>query len=74
MHPIIITRTASPELIQAQRWYENEAAGWGRCFRQAVKALLERMTASPLHFPVIYKNGRRGLVRRFPYALTSVIE
>jgi hypothetical protein len=32
------------------------------------------MSATPRQFPVIYKNVRRALLRRFPYALMFVIE
>jgi plasmid stabilization system protein ParE len=32
------------------------------------------MSAAPRQFPVIYKNVRRALLRRFPYALMFVIE
>jgi plasmid stabilization system protein ParE len=74
MHPVIFTRTASAELIEAQNWYEKEAPGLGRPFRQAVDAMVERMSASPRQFPVIYKNVRRALLRRFPYALMFVID
>lgn len=74
MHPVIFTRAASAELIEAQGWYENEVPGLGRRFRQAVDAVIGRMSASPRQFPVIYKNVRRALLRRFPYALMYVIE
>jgi plasmid stabilization system protein ParE len=74
VHPVIFTRTASAELIDAQDWYENEAPGLGRRFRQAVDAVIERMSASPRQFPVIYRDVRRALLRRFPYALMFVIE
>ena len=74
MHLVIFTRTASAELIDAQDWYENEAPGLGRRFRQAVEAVIERMSASPRQFPAIHKNVRRALLRRFPYALMFVIE
>jgi plasmid stabilization system protein ParE len=47
---------------------------WGRRFRQAVDAVIDRMSASPRQFPVIYKNVHRALLRRFPYALMFVIE
>ena len=32
------------------------------------------MSANPRQFPVIYKNVRRALLRRFPYAPAFVIE
>ncbi len=74
MHPVVFTLAARTELIDAQDWYENEAPGLGRRFHAAVDAVIERMSANPRHFPVVYKNIRRALLRRFPYALMFVIE
>jgi plasmid stabilization system protein ParE len=74
VHPVIFTLPARAELIDAQDWYENEAPGLGRRFREAVDAVVERMSDTPRQFPVIYKNVRRALLRRFPYALMFVIE
>jgi plasmid stabilization system protein ParE len=74
VYPVIFTLAARAELIDAQDWYENEAPGLGRRFRQAVDAAIERMSANPRQFPAIYKNVRRALLRRFPYALLFVIE
>ncbi len=74
MFPVIFTPRARAELIDAQDWYENEAPGLGRLFRAAVDALIMRMSAHPRQFPVVYKNIRRALLRRFPYALMFVIE
>jgi len=32
------------------------------------------MSANPRQFPVVHKNIRRALLRRFPYALMFVID
>lgn len=61
-------------MIDAQDWYENEAPGLGRNFRAAVDAVIQRMSANPWQFPVVYKSIRRALLRHFPYALMFVIE
>jgi toxin ParE1/3/4 len=74
VHPVIFTRTARVELIDAQDWYENEAQGLGRRFRVAVDAVIERMSYNLRQFPVVHKSIRRALLRRFPYALMFVIE
>jgi len=68
VHPVIFTRPARAELIDAEDWYENEAPGLGRGFRAAVDAAIERMSANPRQFPVVHKSIRRALLRRFPYA------
>ena len=58
MYAVIFTLSARAELIDAQDWYENEAPGLGRRFRAAVDAVVQRMSANPRQFPVIYKNVR----------------
>jgi plasmid stabilization system protein ParE len=74
VRPVIFTPAARAELTEAHDWYENEAHGLGRLFRTAVDAAIQRMSANPRQFPVVHKNVRRALVRRFPYALMFVIE
>jgi plasmid stabilization system protein ParE len=74
MHPVIFTLAARAELIDAQDWYENEAPGLGRRFREAVDAVVERMSAIPRQFPAVHKNIRRALLRRFPCALMLVLD
>jgi plasmid stabilization system protein ParE len=74
VYSVRFTQTARAELIEAQDWYEAEASGLGRRFREAIDALTERMSANPLQFPMLYKNVRRALLRRFPYSLFFVIE
>jgi len=36
--------------------------------------VIQRMSAAPRQFPVVYQNVRTALLRRFPYALMFVIE
>ena len=71
---VIFTQVARTEVIEAQDWYEAEATGLGRSFRHAIDLLIERMCSNPLQFPIVFKNVRRALLRRFPYALFFVIE
>ncbi len=67
MFTVIFTQAARTELIDAQDWYEREAAGLGRHFREAIDALTERLNTNPQQFPIVFKNVRRALLRRFPY-------
>jgi plasmid stabilization system protein ParE len=62
------------ELIEAQDWYEDEAARLGRRFRESINRLVERMSGNPHQFPVVYRNVRRALLRRFPYSLFFVMD
>jgi toxin ParE1/3/4 len=71
---VIFAQAARAELIQAQDWYEGEATGLGRHFRDATDALAERLSINPQQFPVVFKNVRRALLRQFPYALFFVVD
>ena len=74
MHPVAFTQAAREELIEAQDWYEREVSGLGGRFRQAIDAIVQRTSQNPREFPVVFKNVRRALLRRFPYCLFFVIE
>ncbi len=74
MYSVIFTQAARAELIAAQDWYEGEATGLGRRFRQAVDVLAKRMSENPRQFPAVLKNVRRAFLRRFPYSLFFVVE
>ena len=74
MFRVIFTQGARGEVIEAQGWYEREAPGLGRHFREAIDALIERMSANPRQFPIVFKDVRRALLRRFPYSLFFVME
>lgn len=62
------------DLMLVQAWYEDKAAGLGpeflRCF-YAHAAVLQR---TPLIFPKVHQDFRRGLLRRFPYACYYRVE
>ena len=73
-YSVIFTQAARVELVEAQAWYEREAAGLGRRFRLAIDALIERMSDNPRQFPTVFRNVRRALLRRFPYSLFFVVE
>jgi hypothetical protein len=40
VYSVIFTQAARMELVEPQDWYEGEATGLGRRFRQAIDALI----------------------------------
>ena len=66
MHPVIFTPRARAELIDAQDWYEYEVSGLGRRFSAAVDAAVQRISAAPRQFPVIYRTCAAPCFAAFP--------
>ena len=69
MQCVVFSPAARTEVTDAQDWYESEAQGLGRRFRDEVEAVVHRIEANPLLFSPAYKNVRRARLRNFPYAL-----
>ena len=65
---------AQDDIEAAALWYEAQKAGLGERFVFEVDALIDRVRSHPLQFPVIEPPVRRGLLRRFPYAVYFVAE
>jgi plasmid stabilization system protein ParE len=63
---------ASAEAYEAVAWYEGQRAGLGLEFILELDAALERATDSPHLYATQYRNARRVLLRRFPYAVYFV--
>jgi plasmid stabilization system protein ParE len=60
---------AQQDALEAFGWYEAERPGLGFAFLDAVNAAVERIGHEPLAFALVYRDLRRVLVQRFPYAI-----
>ena len=67
MKPPILRPAASADVEDAYRWYEAQQTGLGEEFLAAAEAVIKSVVANPLQFPVIHRQTRRALLRRFPY-------
>ena len=66
---MILRPAATADIQEAYSWYEAQSAGLGREFRDAVDAALLLVAAAPRAFPILHRDTRRVLLRRFPYGL-----
>ncbi len=69
MKPPILRPAAAADLEDAYRWYEAQQPGLGEEFLAAAEAVKKSVVANPQQFPVIHRQTRRALFRRFPYGL-----
>jgi plasmid stabilization system protein ParE len=65
----IVRPAAAADIDEAFLWYEVQRPGLGREFLAAADALINAIAEHPLRYPVIRRNTRRALLRRFPYAM-----
>jgi plasmid stabilization system protein ParE len=60
---------AARDIAEAAVWYEDQRAGLGLEFNDAVKAAFRRIESGPARYPFAYGSYRRAVLRRFPYTI-----
>ena len=71
---LIIRPEAELDIQDAFEWYETQIAGLGSEFIRAVDACLSSIGRNPQAHPIVYKQARRALIRRFPYIIFYVFD
>lgn len=71
---MILRQEAERDLAEAYRWYNEKVPGLGSDFLAVVERALESIKENSSRFPVIYRNVRRALMRRFPYGIFFIVE
>jgi plasmid stabilization system protein ParE len=66
---LVIAPEAEQDVADAYAWYEGRRSGLGEEFLSCVDACIEAICRTPEIHAVVPENYRRGLVRRFPYAI-----
>lgn len=70
MKPALLIRPeAEQDLRAAYAWYERQRPGLGEDFLSCLETALLKIQLHPRQFPMIHREIRRHLVRRFPYAI-----
>jgi len=57
------------ELDEVYSWYENQQPGLGDNFLEQVAETLDRICQMPESYAAVYRDVRRAMVQRFPYAI-----
>lgn len=73
-YKLILRQEAERDLTEIYRWYSGKVPGLGSEFLAVVERALESIQENPVRFPVIYRDVRRALMRRFPYGIFFVLE
>jgi plasmid stabilization system protein ParE len=71
---LLIRPEAQSEIAEAFDWYQERAEGLGDEFVRVLDACLSSILRQPLAYPIVHRNARRALLRRFPYSILYIIE
>ena len=66
---VVIRPAAAADIEDAFGWYEQQHRGLGSEFLKIVDDALIAIQRAPQLYPVIRRNTRRALLRRFPYGI-----
>ena len=66
---LITAPEAEDDIANAYAWYESRRPGLGEEFLSCVDACIQAILRTPQMYTLAHENYRRGLVRRFPYAV-----
>jgi len=73
-YKLIVRPEAEIELEDGFGWYGLQVPGLGNQFLISVDAVINAIRRYPLQYPVLYRNVRRALTRRFPFQVLFVFE
>jgi len=65
----IVRPAAAADIDEAFLWYEGQRPRLGHDFLSAAQSVIDAVADHPFRHPVVRRNTRRALLRRFPYAI-----
>ncbi len=68
-YALVFRPEVQDELDEAFNWYENQQLGLGDEFLDCIDETLNFIVLLPESYPVVYRDVRRAVVKRFPYAI-----
>ena len=69
MKTVRLLEAAEDEMLDAARYYEEQADGLGNVFLDKINSAQKDISHNPETWPVIRAGIRRRLLHRFPFAL-----
>ena len=73
-YELIVRSVAEKDITDIVTWYEEQLQNLGNRFFTSLDATFNSIQRNPKIYPKVYKNFRRALLPRFPYAVFYTIE
>jgi plasmid stabilization system protein ParE len=74
MLEILVAREARVDIAEATSEYRSISAALSTRFREELERVYSGIGEYPQMYPIVYKNFRRALLRKFPYSVFYVVE
>jgi plasmid stabilization system protein ParE len=71
---LIVSREARSDLVEAAEFFRRISPRLAIRFGVELEGIYSSILAHPEMYPVVYKNFRRALLRRFPYSVFFIVE
>ena len=65
---------AELDALEAASWYDGERNGLGLEFLTELRATFARIEEGPQHYPLVFHEFRRAILRRFPFGVFFIAE
>lgn len=66
---LVFRLAAAADIEETYRWYEKRRASLDQEYLESVQGILNSVLDDPKAYPVVHRDTRRALLRRFPYGL-----
>lgn len=74
MTTLVFRAAAIDDVREALDWYRSQSAIARDGLADELEALLTTVESAPLAYPALYRDVRRALTQRFPYAVYLITE
>jgi toxin ParE1/3/4 len=71
---LIIRPEAEHDISEAYSWYNDRFDGLGTDFLNCINEAFNSILCKPKSYSTVYKEVRRALIQRFPYAVYYIHE
>lgn len=69
---LVVESSAARDIADADAHYAQ--FGKADAFLSAIDSVFEQLTSRPLMYPVVHRDVRRALLRRFPFSVFFIVE
>jgi toxin ParE1/3/4 len=71
---VSIQAETEEDIFDSYRWYEERDVGLGEEFLRSIDACIATIQRNPLSYPIVHKQIRRALLRKFPHGIFYFID